>query len=77
MADAYLNGLVLHDLEKYMTVRLKQLSFYIGSMLLRVVNHNWYHNGEMQAVRQLLGHKSLPDFVSDDFETVGSFFLDN
>jgi hypothetical protein len=30
----------------------------------------------MQAVRQLLGHKGLPDFVSDDIETIGKFYLD-
>lgn len=35
----------------------------IGTMMLRVTYHYWYHIGESQAIRQLLGHSSLPDFV--------------
>ena len=37
----------------------------IGSMLRRVTYHYWYHTGESQAIRQLLGHKDLPEFVGD------------
>ncbi len=36
-----------------------------GTMLLRTIGHYWFHNGEAQAVRQLLGHRDLPDFVGD------------
>lgn len=36
-----------------------------GSLLLRVIDHYWYHIGESMAVRQLLGHTNLPDFVGD------------
>lgn len=36
-----------------------------GTMLQRVVGHYWFHNGEAQAIRQLLGHRNLPDFVGD------------
>jgi hypothetical protein len=36
-----------------------------GSMLRRVTYHYWYHIGESQAARQLLGHKRLPDFVGN------------
>lgn len=36
-----------------------------GTMLLRVVYHYFFHAGEAMAVRQLLGHPSLPDFVGD------------
>jgi hypothetical protein len=25
----------------------------------------WYHNGEIQAIRQSLGHRDLPKFVGD------------
>ena len=32
-------------------------------MLLRVTYHYWYHTGEAAAVRQLLGHVDLPEFV--------------
>jgi hypothetical protein len=34
-------------------------------MLLRVTGHYWFHTGESQAIRQLLGHPNLPDFVGD------------
>ena len=36
-----------------------------GSMLQRTIYHYWYHNGENQAIRQMLGHTGLPDFVGD------------
>lgn len=35
----------------------------IGSMLRRVTYHYWFHLGESQAVRQLLGHTNLGVFV--------------
>lgn len=35
----------------------------IGSMLRRVTYHYWFHLGESQAVRQLLGHTNLGIFV--------------
>lgn len=36
-----------------------------GSLLLRVTYHYWVHIGEMMAIRQLLGHTDLPQFVGD------------
>lgn len=36
-----------------------------GTLLLRIIGHYWFHNGEAQAVRQMLGHRNLPDFVGD------------
>lgn len=37
----------------------------LGSLMLRMIYHYWYHLGEAMAVRQLLGHRGLPDFVGD------------
>ena len=34
-----------------------------GAKLLRTTYHYWFHLGESQAVRQMLGHTKLPDFV--------------
>jgi uncharacterized damage-inducible protein DinB len=34
-----------------------------GSLTLRMIYHYWYHCGEVMAVRQLLGHADLPEFV--------------
>lgn len=37
----------------------------IGTRLLRATYHYWYHLGESQAIRQMLGHSNLPGFVGD------------
>jgi hypothetical protein len=34
-----------------------------GNLLQRVIYHYWYHTGENMAIRQLLGHGRLPQFV--------------
>jgi len=34
-----------------------------GTRLHRTTYHYWFHLGESQAVRQLLGHTKLPTFV--------------
>ena len=34
-----------------------------GTKLHRTTYHYWFHLGEAQAVRQMLGHTKLPDFV--------------
>lgn len=36
-----------------------------GDMLLRMLYHYWYHLGENIAVRQLLGHGRLPQFIGN------------
>jgi hypothetical protein len=35
----------------------------VGTMIQRVTYHYWFHTGESQAIRQLLGHVNLPEFV--------------
>lgn len=37
----------------------------IGSAMRRVTYHYWYHIGEIQAIRQMLGHTDLPVYVGD------------
>lgn len=39
--------------------------FTLGSLMLRMIYHYWYHLGESLAVRQMLGHTNLPEFVGD------------
>ncbi len=34
-----------------------------GTKLHRTTYHYWFHLGESQAIRQMLGHEKLPDFV--------------
>jgi hypothetical protein len=75
-SDAYLSGLTRDDLLKKLVVNGKQLHANIGTMMTRVIYHYWYHIGEMQAIRQLLGQKDLPSFVGNSIETVGQFYFD-
>jgi uncharacterized damage-inducible protein DinB len=37
----------------------------LGSLMLRMIYHYWYHNGETQAIRQMLGHTDLAVFVGN------------
>jgi hypothetical protein len=36
-----------------------------GSLLQRVIYHYWYHTGENMAIRQMLYHSRLPQFVGN------------
>lgn len=75
--DKLLDQFTLADLAANVVLASgEELPINKGTMLSRVIYHYWYHNGEMQAVRQMLGHKNLPDFVSDDIETIGKFYPD-
>ena len=37
----------------------------VGSAMQRITYHYWYHIGEIQAIRQMLGHADLPEYVGD------------
>lgn len=37
----------------------------VGTMLQRLIYHYWFHIGEAMAIRQMLGHADLPEFVGD------------
>ncbi len=41
------------------------VTFTFGTLLLRTIYHYWYHGGENMAIRQLLGHRELPEFVGN------------
>ena len=64
-ADPYLESLTTNTLSTFMVVNGKPHAESVGSMLRRVTYHYWYHLGESQAIRQMLGHTGLPDFVGD------------
>ncbi len=64
-ADEYLDGLTTQGLLEPYIYDGKVTPYTIGSRLQRVIYHYWYHNGENLAIRQLLGHKDLPEFVGD------------
>jgi len=60
-ADPYLDTLTTESLQEMMA----PYSESVGNMLQRTTYHYWYHIGESQAIRQLLGHADLPQFVGD------------
>jgi hypothetical protein len=64
-ADPYLDTLTVADLQHLPPVARPSSPESVGTMLLRMIGHYWFHTGEAQAVRQLLGHRDLPDFVGD------------
>jgi len=64
-ADPYLGGLTTASLQIDLLREGKSVGQTIGSALRRVTYHYWYHIGEIQAIRQMLGHKRLPEYVGD------------
>jgi uncharacterized damage-inducible protein DinB len=64
-ADEYLSALTVEDLTRHLSWRGQPRPESIGTMLLRNTYHYWYHLGEGYAIRQLLGHENLPEFVGD------------
>lgn len=62
-ADVYLDTLTIEALDSYYQWRGKDISDSVGTLLQRVIYHYWYHTGEAMAIRQMLGHTNLPEFV--------------
>lgn len=62
-ADPYLDSLTIEMLTTRWEREPSQET--AGTKLQRTTYHYWFHLGEAQAVRQLLGHTKLPDFVGD------------
>lgn len=62
-ADPYLESLTPETLITHMLVDGKPARESVGTMLLRMIYHYWYHLGEAQAIRQNLGHTDLASFV--------------
>jgi hypothetical protein len=64
-ADPWLDTLTTEKLQEPVIVDGTPSPYIFGSLLQRIIYHYWYHNGENQAIRQILGHSDLPDFVGD------------
>lgn len=71
-ADRFLDTVTPEMLLTYFEREGKSPSESIGTMLLRNVYHYWYHTGEAHAIRQMLGHADLPQFVGDMSEALYS-----
>jgi hypothetical protein len=62
-ADAWLDRLANADLVESLPGPGPRRT--IGSALQRVTYHYWFHIGEILAIRQVLGHGRLPEFVGN------------
>jgi hypothetical protein len=63
--DPYLDTLTNDLLASTLIYEGKPVRENVGTMLRRTTYHYWYHLGEAMAVRQLLGHSGMADFVGD------------
>jgi hypothetical protein len=64
-ADPYLDSLTTATLQVELLHKRRPVGQSIGSALRRITYHYWYHIGEIQAIRQMLGQSNLPEYVGD------------
>jgi hypothetical protein len=64
-ADEYLDTLTPEALTHHLRREDGPDREDIGTSLLRNIYHYWYHLGEAHAVRAMLGHQDLPEFVGN------------
>jgi uncharacterized damage-inducible protein DinB len=64
-ADDYLDRLTTATLQTHLLYNGTPRPESIGTMVLRNTYHYWFHTGEAHAIRQMLGHGELPQFVGD------------
>jgi len=64
-ADEYMDTLTTELLQTHLVWKGSPRPESIGTMLQRNMYHYWYHIGEAHAIRDMLGHQDLPDFVGN------------
>lgn len=64
-ADCYLDTITPEMLGTPLFWQDGQTAEDVGTSLLRNIYHYWFHIGEAHAIRQVLGHTKLPQFVGD------------
>lgn len=69
-ADVFLDTLTPSMLTTHLEWKGKPHAESIGTMLLHVIYHYFFHTGEAHANRQILGHADLPEFIG---EMLGNF----
>ena len=65
VGDEYLDTLTPEIMQRYLLRDGKPVDENVGTLLMRNIYHYWYHTGEASAVRQMLGHTNLPEFVGN------------
>lgn len=61
--NVWLDTLTTEQLQQHGLSQGKPIAYIYGNLVQRVIYHYWYHTGEIMAIRQLLGHNRLPQFV--------------
>ena len=63
--DPFLDTLTTEALQIDLLIDGKSVNQSLGTAMLALIYHYWYHLGEIQAIRQLLNHGDLPEYVGD------------
>jgi hypothetical protein len=71
-ADAYLDRVTDDDLSLFFPFGSRTWGEDVGILLQRNTFHYWYHLGEGMAIRQMLGHTDLPQFVGNLAALIGA-----
>jgi hypothetical protein len=74
-SDPFLETLTAQSLLADMPRKSQASGQSAGSVMLRLIYHYWYHIGEIQAIRQMLGHTKLPVYVGN-IETNAPFRME-
>jgi len=64
-ANAYLDSLTTEILLTPLLLNNEEVGQTRGDALRRITYHYWYHIGEIQAIRQIIGHSDLYQYVGD------------
>jgi hypothetical protein len=64
-SEPFLDSLTTKGLQQDLPLNGKSVGQSQGSAILRMTHHYWFHIGEIQAIRQMLGHKKLPIYVGN------------
>ncbi len=65
-ADLFLDTVTTADLEQPLRYDTRGERPLAGTAVQTITYHYWSHIGEASAVRQLLGHEDLPEWVGDN-----------
>jgi hypothetical protein len=63
--EPYLENLTTETMQSELLHHGQPIGQIIGSALRRITYHYWYHIGEIQAIRQMLGQSNLPEYVGN------------
>ena len=64
-ADSYVDSLTTKALLRDLPLNGRPSGQSQGSAIRRLIYHYWFHIGEIQAVRQIVGHNRLPVYVGN------------